>query len=584
MNNVSKYSQLLTIPEFKNDIFTGEEACTRIGNGEIGGKASGLILLRDMLKEQLIHNKFPDVLIDIPRFTIITTHFFDVFMEENDLYEIAFSDESDERIAHHFQAATLPADLIGSLWTIVSKIHTPLAIRSSSLLEDTLQSPYAGIYETKMISNNQPDTESRFRKLIEAVKYVYSSTYFKKAKEYSVATSNNFKQEKMAVIIQEVVGLMHGNRFYPNISGVARSLNYYPFGRLEPEDGIVSLALGLGKTIVDGGLCWSYSPQYPDLSFPYGSIKDLLKNTQTDFWAINMSPLIKYDPVNETEYLVKLNIKDAEYDNVLTKIASTYDVQSDRICIGTFKNGPRIINFAPILQLDELPINRVIKEILPICSKYAGGPVEIEFSIIMDNFRDAKIRFSLLQVRRIANSRSNFKINKKDFNEKDVFVKSDVVLGNGVIDNIKEVVYVKRESFDFKYSTLIASHVGIFNKRLLKQGLPYLLIGPGRWGSTDPWLGIPVKWGQISGAKIIVESYYKDRYIDFSQGSHFFHNLSSLDIIYFYVKGDDKCYINWEWLEEQKVKNESEYIKHIHLDKPVKVIVSSKDKLGVVLK
>ena len=584
MSVLEKHIGSACIPEFNRKFFTGNELFSRIGTGEIGGKAHGLIAIKQDLEQLYNSDSIQNIVVDIPLFSVITTYFFDLFMKQNNLYKISLSDFTDERIAHHFQSANLPADLIGDLWALISKVHTPLAIRSSSLLEDSLETPFAGIYATKMISNNQPDTESRFRKLVEAIKYVYSSTFFKNAKDYAAATYNDIKAEKMAVIIQEVVGLRHRNRFYPNISGVARSYNYYPFGRSKPEYGVVNLALGLGKTIVDGGLCWSYSPAHPQIDPPHNSIQDLLKQSQTDFWAVNMGGVTQYDPVNEAEYLVKLNLSDAEYDNVLAKIVSTYDANSDRVYIGTGRKGPRIVTFAPILHFEEPPLNQIIKEILPMCENSVGGKVEIEFAVTIDNRNSNTFRFSLLQVRRMASSEEKVYINMDDIDNSDILLKSNIVLGNGKRNDIQDIVYIKPDTFDYSKTKIIASQLEVINKQLSKKSQPYMLIGFGRWGSTDPWLGIPVNWGQISQAKVIVESFHPKRSIDFSQGSHFFHNVSNLHIMYFYIKDNDDCHIDWKWLDEQKIVNETDFIKHIHLINPVKVVVSLKNKLGVVIK
>ncbi len=339
----------IDIPRFDRDLFGSQETFTQMGNGEIGGKAKGLLYVREALLSQ-VDPKFTDTfIVNIPVLTVIATDIFDIFIARNELTETAQSDLPDDRIAHAFQAAEFPAEVIGDLRGLIEKVRTPLAVRSSSLLEDALFRPFAGVYGTKMIPNNQADTDTRFRKLIEAIKFVFASTFFKEAKNYIKVTGMSPADEKMAVIIQEVVGNGHGERYYPEISGVARSYNYYPFGKADSDEGVVSLALGLGKTIVDGGKSWSYCPKYPRIGPPYGSTSEILRQTQTDFWAVNMGKPPAHDPVRETEYLVQGDLSKAEYDGTLDNIASTYQAQSDRIVIGTGADGPRVLDFAPVL-------------------------------------------------------------------------------------------------------------------------------------------------------------------------------------------------------------------------------------------
>ena len=584
MTTPSMHRDVQAVPQFKREFFTGKECFTRIGAGEIGGKAHGLLTIMRKINHMSGQGECAEAEVGIPRLSVITTHFFDLFMEQNSLYDLPYADMADERIAHHFQAAVLPADLSGDLYGLISKVHTPLAVRSSSLLEDSLETPFAGIYATKMIPNNQPDTESRFHKLVEAIKYVYSSTFFKQARDYAAATGNDIFLEKMAVIIQEVAGIRRNDRFYPTISGVARSYNFYPFGRAKPEQGIVQLALGLGKTIVDGGLSWSFSPAHPTIDPPHNSVQDLLKQTQTAFWAVNMGGIAQYDPVNEDEYLVQGNLADAEYDNVLSKIASTYDAHSDRVYIGTGRQGPRIVSFGPVLHFNEPPLTRILKKLLPVCEEAAGGKVEIEFAVTIDRAKGNEARFRLLQVRRMALSDAEVDIGEEGADRESMVACSNIVLGNGRYDDIRDIVYVKPEAFDFGKTALIAGQLETINRQLLEQKRLYMLAGFGRWGSTDPWLGIPVAWGQISGAKVIVESFHGDKSIDFSQGSHFFHNISNLHIMYLYIKKHTDCFVDWKWLAAQQTVSETEYINHIRLKKPATVIVSLKQKRGVVLK
>ncbi len=337
------------IPRFNREFFGPGERFTTIGDGELGGKAQGLAFIKDFLATDLDPSRFPGIDVQVPTLVVITTQMFDLFMERNDLNDIALSDMPDDRIAHAFQKADLPVEMLGDLRALIEKVHTPLAVRSSSLLEDALYQPFAGVYATKMIPNNQHDPAQRFHRLMEAIKFVYASTFFKTARGYIRATDHDVESEKMAVILQEVVGRRHGDRFYPHISGVARSFNFYPVGRARPEEGVVNLALGLGKTIVDGGITWTYSPAHPSAPPPYGSIGDLMKNSQLRFWAVNMGRPPEYNPIAETEYLLQADIGQAEYDGTLKVTASTYNAQSDRLTMGIGNQGPRVLNFAPLL-------------------------------------------------------------------------------------------------------------------------------------------------------------------------------------------------------------------------------------------
>ncbi len=572
----------ISFSSFNRKFFEADDDFTLIGLGEIGGKAKGLAFIRKFLREN--EKEFKDFIVNIPRLTVITTDFFDEFMQTNNLYDVALSDESDTMIAHKFMKATLPVGLVGDLRSIVENVRLPLAVRSSSMLEDALYEPFAGIYSTKMISNNQPDLQTRFSKLIEAIKLVYASTFFKKAKDYITSIGKSSKDEKMAVIIQEVVGSKFHNKFYPEISGVARSYNYYTFGKSKPEDGVVNLALGLGKTIVDGGISWTYCPAYPQNPPPFTSIKELIDNTQRTFWAINMEKSVLYDPINEVEYMVKSDINEAEYDGTLNLVASTYDAASDRVKPGIGIKGARIINFAPILELNYINLNEIIKKLLEISEKSLETAVEIEFAITLKKDNKLSPRLGFLQVRPMVVSNEIVEVIEEDLKNKDLFCYSNRVLGNGVIDYIDEIVFVKSNNFDIKYSQKIAVEIEQINKGFRERNKKYLLIGYGRWGSTDPWLGIPVEWGQISNAKVIIEAMLPQFNVELSQGSHFFHNINSFEVLYFSLKPDYIEKLDWNWLDNNTVIYEGEYTKHIKLIKPLIIKVDGRKAEGVILK
>jgi hypothetical protein len=370
------------VPRFERVFFESGEPFMRIGGGDYGGKAWGLVGARDGLDAQLDPDGFPHVKIEIPTTTVLTTEIFDAFMERNDLYETAFSGAPDERIAHAFQRGDFPVEHVGDLRALVDQTAgRPLAVRSSSLLEDALAHPFAGIYETKMIPNNHADPSTRFKSIVEAIKFVYASTFFRAAANYVQATEKTLQDEKMAVVVQEVAGERFGDRFYPHLSGVCRSYNYYRAGAAKPEEGVVNLALGLGKTIVDGGVSWTYSPAHPKVRPPFASTGELMKNTQLRFWAVNLGKPPAYDPTKETEYLVEAGLEDADYDDALRFIASTYDPSRDRLSPGVGVKGPRVLDFAPCLDLELWPVNAVIKRLLEVFEREVGSAVEIEFAI-----------------------------------------------------------------------------------------------------------------------------------------------------------------------------------------------------------
>jgi len=567
---------------FDRRFFTGKEKFTAIGEGDIGGKAHGLALMRDILESRLVERFRPEIEINIPTLTVITTDFFDVFMEQNDLHDLALSSLRDDLIAGAFQKANLPAQLVGDLRALITQVQTPLAVRSSSRLEDAMFEPFASVYATKMIPNNQMSPDSRFKKLVEAVKFIYASTFFKDAKNYIRATKHTTADEKMAVIIQEVVGVRHGHRFYPHISGVARSYNFYPLGHAKPSDGIIDLALGLGKAIVDDGIAWSYSPAYPRANPPYNTLADLLTQTQSEFWAINMGWPAEFNPIKETEYMMKFNLGDAEKDGVLQFLASTYRAQDDKIVYGVAEKGPRVIDFAPILKFDLLPLNAMLQELLKLCEDTLGRTVEIEFALTLDERRGTPARFGFLQVRPMVVSSAQVTISEEELTGENVLLASQSALGNGVLDNILDILYVKPEKFNVHYSEAIASELEKLNHWLVTFDRPYLLIGLGRWGTSDPQAGIPVNFGQICGAKVIIESALPETSSMLSQGSHFFHNITSFRVFYFSVGAEDPYPIDWDWISRQSVIQETDYVRHVRLSSPLKIKVDGTTSRGVI--
>lgn len=550
-----------------------------IGTGEIGGKARGLVLLDQLLSSE--DNQFinGDIAVGVPSLTVLATSVFDSFLKNNDLTKYRDGEHTDDQIAHAFQKGELPFSILGDLQALVEGIRTPLAIRSSSLLEDATFEPFAGIYSTKMIPNHQFDPGIRFQKLAEAIKFIFASTFFSSARSYRIATGHAHSEEKMAVIIQDVVGSRHHVRFYPELAGVARSYNYYPVGRAKPEDGVVSLALGLGKTIVDGGVVWSYSPTRPKIGPPYGSINELLKYSQKDFWAINMGDLLVYDPIRETEYLIQEDLGTAELDGTLDYLCSTYDPQADRLIPGKTAVGPRALNFAPLLQLKKLPLNDLIRGILELCQEKLKNPVEIEFAMTF-----SPPSLGLLQVRPMVVSSQIIQLSLADLQQENLLAASESALGNGSLDEICDIVYVIPDQFDPAQTRQIALELAEINSELVVQNRPYLLIVFGRLGSSDPWLGIPVDWGQISGTKVILETYQDDFSVDLSQGSHFFHNLTSLGVNYLSLPRTGQFKLDWNWLEEQQEIQRSDFVRHVRTERSLSIKIDGRSSRGIIQK
>jgi hypothetical protein len=568
--------------EFERVFFGDGRAVTRIGDGELGGKARGLLLIRDVLDRNLDRLERSGAEVGIPAMTVITTSFFDAFLDRNGLRETAASDIPDERMAHAFLHGDLPAELAGDLRALTEEVRQPLAVRSSGLLEDALFRPFAGVYTTKMIPNNQADPSARFQVLVEAVKYVWASAFFREAKAYRRTMRKTDDDEKMAVLIQEVVGLRHFDRFYPDVSGVARSYNYYPVGDASREEGVVNLALGLGKTIVDGGVTWAYAPSRPRTPPPFGSPQDLLRNTQRELWAVNLGQAPAYDPVRETEYLVRADLSDAELDGTLRFTASTYLEGSDRIVPGTGPDGPRALDFGPVLQLAEWPLNDIVRELMRICEDALRSPVEIEFAATFDPRAGRPLRVSFLQVRPLVVPETAVTVAKEEAADPATLVATRCALGNGEDLTIRDIVWVDPAEHDPARHPAVARAAEAANRRFLDADRPYLLIGFGRWGSSDPWLGPPVTWGQICAARAIVEASLPSLPGDLSQGSHFFHNISSFGVPYFMVRHDTGDRLDWDWIRGLPAEDLGEGLRHAELSRPLTVRVDGRSGRGII--
>jgi hypothetical protein len=554
-----------------------------IGPGDVGGKASGLARLSESLERSFPGGIYEGVRVSIPRMTVLATGVFDEFMRSNRLDPGELAGLEDDRIAHRFQKAELPATVVGDLLGLIGSIREPLAVRSSSLLEDALREPFAGVYATKMIPNNQPEAEVRFRRLVEAIKYIYASTYFEAARRYFRAVGRDLRQERMAVIIQEVVGYRYGQRYYPTVSGVARSVNFYPTGNARPEEGVVTLALGLGKTIVDGGRAWSFSPAFPKAPPPLATPAELLKNTQNRFWSVSMGTPKEYDPTRETEYLYEGTLEEAEADGALEYLCSTYDPASDRFVMGAYAPGPRLLDFSPLLKGRILALDELLRKLLDTASERVGEAVEIEFALSFDPRRKRESRLGFLQVRPMVAASDGAPVDLERTGGRRPLLSADRALGNGVFEGLQDILYVEPETFRAEATREIAEQVGRMNSVLLEEGTPYVLIGFGRWGSADPWLGIPVRFSQISGAAVLVEAALPAMNPDPSQGSHFFHNLSGLGVLYLSVARPDPQAVDWLWLGRQPTVSQTEHLRHVRCKTPVAVMVDGRSGRGLIL-
>jgi hypothetical protein len=568
---------------FDRNFFGGAESLTRIGTGPLGGKASGLLALHAGLPSRAEGGAYP-LRIAIPTMTVITADHFERFLEENGLWKVALSSVPDDEIARSFLGGSLPGDLAGDLRALIRQVHTPLAVRSSSLLEDAREHPFAGVYATKMTPNDQFDVRLRFRKLAEAVKFVWASTFFRGARDFREAIGAGPRVERMAVIVQEVVGVRRGPRFYPDLSGVARSYNFYRFGAARPEEGVVHLALGLGKTIVEGEASWAYCPAHPRVRRPYGSLRELLRDSQTAFWAVRMGPPPAEDPVHETEYLVRAGFEEAEQDESLRFTSSTLDAASDRLVPGAGRPGPRLLDFAPLLVLEEFPLNAAVRTLLSHAERVVGGPAEMEFAATFHPKEDPPGRLGVLQVRPLVVSTDVVELDGAEAPDLVPLISSGIVLGNGVVEGVADVVYVKPEVVGTRSFAGAVSEVADVNRELLGDHRSYVLIGFGRWGSADPWLGIPVAWADVGGARVLVEAALEGRSIEMSQGSHFFHNISSVGVSYFSVPAASAAGIDWAWLAGQPAHRETPWLRHVRLAAPLRVAVDGRSGRGIIFR
>jgi CheY-like chemotaxis protein len=575
------------VAEFHSVSFEGGSGFVRIGTGSLGGKGRGLAFVNSLIETYKIRDRFPDVRIFVPPTAVLATGVFDQFMEASGLQAFALKEQDDEAITRAFLAADFPKEVVDNLWSFLDWVRYPLAVRSSSLLEDASYQPFAGIYETYMIPNNHEDPEVRLAELLGAVKRVYASTYHSDAKAYIESTPNRLEEEKMAVVIQQVVGRRHEHYVYPDFAGVARSLNFYPMPGMKPEDGVASVALGLGKTVVDGGRCARFCPAHPKRPLQSFSPEDTLENAQRSFYALDLAqtdPLRREEGVKQVG-VVSLDLDAARRHGTLAPVASVYSPDNDAVYDGLGREGIPLVTMAGVLKGRVMPLPEVLAFLLKVGSAASSCPVEMEFAVTLPDEPEKPSEFGFLQIRPLVLGTDAQDIPLEAIRPEGALCVAHKALGNGLLEGIRDVVYVRPQGFDRGKTPTVALHIGQVNARLKQEKRPYLLVGPGRWGSADPWLGIPVKWAQIAGVRCIVETDLEDIRVDSSQGSHFFQNIMSFGIGYLTVDtraAADR--LDYGWLDAQPADAETDFVRHVALQAPVLVALNGRHGLGVIMK
>ena len=573
------------VADFSRRHFDTSSAFVRIGGGSLGGKGRGLAFMNSILYRYGINNRFPGTLIHVPPTAVVGTNVFDTFMRQGDLRETAFGDADDTEIVDCLLEAKLPPEIYGDLEAFLDQVRYPLAVRSSSLLEDSQFQPFAGVYATYMLANNHEDLKVRLDQLCDAIKLVYASAYSRAAKSYIEATSNRIEEEKMAVIIQQMVGRQYEDFDYPHFSGVAHSSNFYPVSGLKPEDGIAAVALGLGRMVVEGGQSLRFSPAQPQVLPQFGTVDDWLKVSQRNFYAVDVSDPDAYPNAHDDFNLALLDLDDAERHGTLEPIGSVYSPENNAIYDGIHRPGARLVSFAHVLKSGLFPLAEILKLLLELGRRTMSAEVEIEFAVVLGDGPLDSHQFGFLQIRPLAAGYEAPDIPGELLNSSEALVATNVALGNGSNEIIRDILYVPRAKFDRGSTEAIALEIEKFNRGFVNEATPFLLLGPGRWGSSDRWLGIPVRWDQISGARVIVETDLDDFKVTPSQGTHFFQNLTSFQVGYLTVNaGQGESRLDWDWLDSQSAHQEGEFVRHIRLTEPLTVLIDGRTRRGVVLK
>ncbi len=567
---------------FEETLIQDETNILTLASGSLGGKGRGLAFINTLIYNFDFHQLIPNINLRTPKTFIIGTDEFESFMERNKLYEKVYAEQDYEVIKRMFLDSKLSEVLTSRLRRILTSIEKPLAVRSSGLFEDSLMQPFAGIFETFLVPNNHPDVAIRLQQCVDAVKLVFASVFTKTARSYIEAINYRIEEERMAVVIQEVAGNRFGNCYYPHISGVAQSYNFYPFAHMKPEEGFAVMALGLGRYVVEGEKAFRFSPTYPNLEI--NSPRDQFKGSQVHFYAVNLNnPNIDLLNRGEEAGLIKLDSDEAEMHGTLKHCASVFNPDNNTITPGLAKPGPRIINFADILKYNYAPVAKTIEIILDVVKEAMGSPVEIEFAV--DLSRDAQYRstFYLLQIKPLIGNAQDYNIDPDKLSPEEILLYSEKAMGNGLISEIDDLIYCDPLTFDKSRTLEMAEEIEQMNAQMAQQNRKYVLIGPGRWGTRDRWIGIPVTWPQISKAKVIVETSLEDFPLDASSGSHFFHNVTSMNVGYISIQHVNKTnYIDWDILRQQELISSTTYFKHVRFKKPLQIKMDGKRRIAII--
>lgn len=566
---------------FEKSAITDESNVVYLMPGSFGGKGRGLAFVNTLIYNYDFEQHVPNINIRTPKTSVIGTEEFEYFMSRNKLWEKIHDETDDLAIKKLFLEGQLTDTLMKKLRTVLELITKPIAIRSSGMFEDSLMQPFAGIFETYILPNNHPDIDMRIKQATDAIKLVFASVFTKTARDYIRAVNYKIEEEKMAVVIQEAVGNQYDDVFYPHISGVAQSYNFYPFSHMKPEEGFAVIAVGLGKHVVEGEKAYRFSPKYPAVEI--NSPKDQFKNSQLDFFAVNLKKKEIDLLEGDTAGLIKLDIDEAERHGALRHCASVYNPENNTITPGLNQYGPRIINFANILKYNYIPLAKTIEVVLDIVREAVGSPVEIEFAIDLNKDKEFKASFYLLQIKPLLGDAGDFEVDMEKVEQEKIILYSDKGMGNGLIDHLTDVIYVDLDTFDKSKTPEMAEEIDKLNNIMLNEGRNYILIGPGRWGTRDRWIGIPVNWPQISRAKVIVETSLEGFPLDASSGSHFFHNVTSMNVGYFSIQPEfSKSYIRYDMLKDQQLIAKTKFFRHVRFEKPLKIKMDGRKRIAVI--
>ncbi len=569
------------VVNFEESAVIDETNVVSLSSGSLGGKGRGLAFINTLINSFELGRLLPGINIRTPITAIIGTDEFDMFMERNHLWDNVKEEKDYAVLQKSFLDGSLSYTLEKELRVFLKQITKPIAVRSSSLFEDSMNQPFSGVFGTYLLPNNHPEFEIRLKQLTEAIKLVFSSIYSKSARTFFEAINYKIELEKMAVVIQEVVGAGYADFFYPHISGTAQSYNFYPVAHMTPKDGVAVIAVGLGHYVAEGERAFRFSPAYPTLDII--SQQDLYKNSQVSFYAVDLAKKDLNLLDGEKAGLISLDISKAETHGTLNHSASVMNVDNDTIIPGLDSTGPRVINFADILKYGYIPLASTLKTILDVVAEATANPAEIEFAVDLTKDEDGNASFYLLQIKPLIGSGAGYTIDPESINNDDLILETKKSMGNGLIENITDLIYLETEKFNNLYTISMVEEIDRLNEKMFNENRNYVLIGPGRWGTHDKFLGIPVAWPQISNAKVIVEVGIPGFHLDASLGSHFFHNVTSMKVGYFSVdESSHEGTINWDKLSEQHVIEKGRYFRHVRFEKPLLIRMDGRKGIAVI--